>query len=146
MAAKLRRDAIRLFGFPVKWGRPHNSVSPHERLCSFMWGEFLKSAFGKFKSKFPETPLMTWSAVGYGYWSLFAENSPRKTRSAILHRESFPESPVRSSHESLFAKYRYLNRRFSLVKVCTQDRNRCSPSKLILPSAAISSSFLFPRA
>jgi hypothetical protein len=53
---------------------------------------------------------------------------------------------VKSSHGSLLAKYRYRSRRFSLVKLCTQDRNRCSPSKLILPSAAISSSFLFPRA
>jgi hypothetical protein len=53
---------------------------------------------------------------------------------------------VKSSHGALLAKYRYRSRRFSLVKVCTQDRNRCSPSKLILPSAATSSSFFFPRA
>jgi hypothetical protein len=90
MAAKLRRDAIRLFGFPVKWGRPHNSVSPHERLCSFMWGEFLKSAFGKFKSKFSRNPVNEMVRRRVRVLELIAENSPRKTRSAILHRESFP--------------------------------------------------------
>ena len=72
----------------------------------------------------------------------------------LTHSASFSTSPtvssrnrrVRSPQGSLLAMYRYLSRRFSLVKSCTQDRNRCSPSKLISPSAAISSSFLFPRA
>jgi hypothetical protein len=53
---------------------------------------------------------------------------------------------VKSPQGSLLAVYRYLSRRFSLVKSCTQDRNRCRPSKLMLPSAATSSSFLFSRA
>src|ERR1700722_272450 len=52
----------------------------------------------------------------------------------------------RSIHEVLRAKYKYLNRRLSLVRVCTQDRNRWSPSKLGEPSATTSSSFLFSRA
>src|SRR5580698_9130569 len=52
----------------------------------------------------------------------------------------------RSIHEVLRAKYKYLNRRLSLVRVCTQDRNRWSPSKLGEPSATTSSSFLFSLA
>ena len=30
------------------------------------------------------------SLIGYGYWQLIADDSPRKTRSAIPHRKSFP--------------------------------------------------------
>jgi hypothetical protein len=51
-----------------------------------------------------------------------------------------------SSRNSFVATYKYRSRRFSLVKTCTQERNRCSPSKLVSPSAATSSSFLFSRA
>jgi len=77
-----------------------------------------------------------------------ADNLPGMTRSAPFRIGTVISGnrQVKSSHGSLLAKYRYRSRRFSLVKVCTQDRNRCSPSKLILPSAAINSSFLFPRA
>ncbi len=72
----------------------------------------------------------------------------------LRHGASFSTLPtvsprnrrVRSPQGSLRAMYRYLSRRFSLVKSCTQDRNRCRPSKLMLPSAATSSSFLFSRA
>ena len=42
--------------------------------------------------------------------------------------------------------YRYLSRRFSLVKSCTQYRNRCRPSKLMLPPAATSDQCLGFRA
>jgi hypothetical protein len=53
---------------------------------------------------------------------------------------------ARSSHGCFVATYRYLSSRLSLVNICTHDRNRCSPSKLVLPSATSSSSFLFSLA
>jgi hypothetical protein len=44
----------------------------------------------------------------------------------------------RSSYCGFFAEYRYRSKRLSAVKLRTHDRNRCSPSKLLLPSTAIS--------
>jgi hypothetical protein len=76
------------------------------------------------------------------------EDMSRVTCGASLSilRHNSRNRRVRSAHGCFVARYRYLSRRFSLVKVCTQDRNCCSPSKLALPSAATSSSFLFSRA
>jgi hypothetical protein len=51
-----------------------------------------------------------------GNWQLIADDSPRKTRSVYRIGSHLPRSVMRSSHASLFAKYRYLSRRFSLVK------------------------------
>jgi hypothetical protein len=53
---------------------------------------------------------------------------------------------VSSIYEVLRAKFKCLRRRLSLFNVCTQDRNRWSPSKVGEPSAAISASLLFSRA
>ena len=58
----------------------------------------------------------------------------------------FPHSPGETTQRALLAMYKYLRRRLSFVKRWTQDRNRCRPSKLISPSAATSSAFLFSRA
>ncbi len=44
------------------------------------------------------------------------------------------------------ATYKKRSSRRSLLNLCTQSRNRCRPLKLVSPSTAMNSAFLFPRA
>jgi hypothetical protein len=56
------------------------------------------------------------------------------------------ETLVGASQRLLSARYRYLSRRRLAVKLWTQEKNPCKPSKFALPSTATSSFLLFSRA